>query len=195
MHTLRKCALLLLSVSAVACASHRQGHRGTPPTDPIAAVSAAELRTRGLAFARVGDLTRAQQYLGAAQLKGFDSRIIVPELVKICVAASRLRAALLYAEPYLERYPGDVGMRYVVGTLHLALGNLRRAASHLDGALQPGDLMIDAAFSLALAARGDGRRDDVQRHLEHYLRVRPQGRYATRARRILATMGAEHDPS
>ena len=185
---LHQLVLLCLLLCAAACMSQRQGPAGPPPADPISSVPAGELRAKGLAYARRGDLTRAQQYLSAAQLKGFDETVVVPEIVKICVAASRLRAALLFAEPYLERHPQDAGMNYVVGTIHLALGNLRRASSHLNGALRPSAIMIDAAFSLALLAQDQGQPQAARRHLEHYLEVQPQGRYATRAKHLLAQL-------
>ncbi len=178
-------ATLVLLCSLGGCMSQRQGPVGPPPVDPISKVSASELRARGLSFARRGDLTRAQQYLSAAQEKGFDETIIVPEIVKVCVAASRLRAALAFAEPYLERHPEDAGMNYVVGTIHLALGNLQRASTHLNGALQPSLIMIDAAYSLALMASEENRPQEARRHLEHYLRVQPEGQFSKRARIML----------
>lgn len=185
---LRHAALCCLLLSAGACMSQRQGPSSPPPADPIASVSATDLRARGLAFARRGDLTRAQQYLSAAHQKGYDETVVVPEIVKICVAASRLRAALAFAEPYLQRHPGDTGMNYVVGTIHLALGNLQRATTHLNGALQPSAIMIDAAFSLALIARDQGQPQEARQHLKRYLELEPGGRYATRARHLLATL-------
>lgn len=178
--------LLLLSLSG--CMSQRQGPVGPPPADPISSVSGAELRAKGLAYARRGDLTRAQQYLSAAQEKGYDPKVIVPEIVKVCVAASRLRAALQFAEPYLERHPEDAGMHYVVGTIHFALGNLQLASTHLNGALQPSQIMIDAAYSLALIAVQSSRPEEAREHLEHYLRVQPKGPFAKRAKELLARL-------
>lgn len=184
--TLARIALpMILLVSLGGCISQRQGPVGPPPSDPIASTPAAELRSKGLAFARRGDLTRAQQYLSAAQAKGFDEKVIVPELVKICIAASRLRAALAFAEPYVDKHPEDAGMSYVVGTIHLALGNLQRASTHLTGALQPSHIMIDAAYSLALIAFEEGQTVQAREHLEHYLRVQPEGQFANRARNLL----------
>jgi tetratricopeptide (TPR) repeat protein len=146
------------------------------------------LRAEGLALARRGDLTRAQQYLSAALDKGYDETIVVPELVKVCVASSRFRAALHYAEPYLLKHPEDAGMNYVVGTIHLALGNVQQATKTLNGALQPSLLMIDAAFSLALIAHKEGNAPQARVHLLHYLQVKPKGRYAARASELLAQL-------
>jgi tetratricopeptide (TPR) repeat protein len=185
--TLARIALpMILLVSLGGCMSQRQGPIGPPPADPIATTPAAELRAKGLAHARRGDLTRAQQYLSAAQAKGYDEKVIVPELVKICIAASRLRAALAFAEPYVDKHPEDAGMNYVIGTIHLALGDLQRASTHLSGALQPSHIMIDAAYSLALIAIEEGRTSEAREHLEHYLRIAPQGQFATRSKNLLA---------
>ena len=175
------CSLVLLG----ACMSGRQGPNGPPPNDPIASIEASELRSQGLAFARRGDLIRAQQYLSAAMQKGFEEKVIVPELVKVCVASSRLRAALAFAEPYLDRHPQDAGMQYVVGTIHMALGNLHSATAHLAGALEPGNLMHDAYFSLAMIAHERGQLERERVKLEQYLGAEPDGRYAAKARTML----------
>jgi tetratricopeptide (TPR) repeat protein len=79
-------------------------------------------------------------------------------------------------------------MKYVAGTIHLALGNVQRATAHLSGALQPENLMIDAAYSLALIALDDNRPGEARQHLEHYLRVRPEGQFAKRAKNILSRL-------
>lgn len=183
----RSLLLLCLLVSLAACVHARSGPKGPPPLDPIESVRASELRAQGLDFARSGDLTRAQQYLAAAHAKGFDEGLVLPEIVKVCVAASRLHTALSYAEPYLDRHPGDAAMSYVVGSIHLALGNLQKASGHLNGALEPGELLIDAAYSLALVENRRGRGGLARKHLQHYLSVAPKGRYAVRARKLLAS--------
>lgn len=187
---LRNSALSALLILSAACTGHRPGPKAPPPSDPIAKVGAAELRAQGLGFARRGDLIRAQQYLSASMAKGFDERIVVPELVKVCIASSRLRAALAFGEPYLARNPEDAGMQYVVGTMHMALGNLQEASSHLDGALRAGNLMGDARFSLALVAEKRGDVEVVRTNLITYLLESPKGRYASRAKSMLAKLGA-----
>lgn len=174
-----------------ACMGQQQGPKGPPPSDPISRVQASELRAQGLSFARRGDLVRAQQYLSAAMAKGFDERIVVPEIVKVCIAASRLRAALAFAEPYVLNHPEDAGMQYVVGTIHMVLGNLQAASDHLGGALQANRLMKDALFSIALIASERGNTRAARKNLEEYLLARPRGRHAIRAKRMLARMGAE----
>jgi tetratricopeptide (TPR) repeat protein len=123
--------------------------------------------------------------------KGFDERVVVPELVKVCIASSRLRAALAFAEPYVARNPQDAGMQYVVGTIHMALGNLEEASGHLDGALRSRSLMQDALFSLALVAKARGQFSMARENLEKYLAHNPKGRYASRAKSLLARLGAD----
>ncbi len=189
MNFMRTCALAALLLLS-ACASQQRA-KGPPPSDPIAIVSASELRAQGLGFARRGDLVRAQQYLSAAKERGFDERIIIPEIVKVCIASSRLRAALAFGEPYLARNPQDAGMQYVIGTIHMALGNLQEASTHLNGALRAGHLMPDARFSLALVARERGNVELVRTNLKAYLAESPEGRYASRARSMLAQLGGE----
>ncbi len=188
-------ALLSLLFLLVACTAQHPHRTTPPPADPIASAPASLLRGQGLAYARRGDLVRAQQYLAAAKLKGFDPRIVVPELVKVCVAGSRLRAALLYAEPYLRRHPEDAGMSYVVGTIHIALGNIQRASEHLTGALRGNEIMVDAAFSLAVLAAKEGKIEEERDHLQHYLELRPNGRFSVRAKVMLAKVTlAQADP-
>lgn len=179
--------ICILCLAAGACVSQVKAQTKAPPTDPIASVSASELRRTGLAFARRGDLLRAQQYLSAAHLKGYEETVVVPELVKVCIAASRLRAALEYGESYLQDHPDDAGMSYVIGTIHLALGNLGEASLRLQGALRPAEVMIDAAFSLALIASRRGQLELADEHLRRYLAHKPSGRYALRARAMLST--------
>ena len=179
-------ALLSLLFLLVACTAQHPHRTTPPPADPIASAPASLLRRQGLAYARRGDLVRAQQYLAAAKLKGFEPKIVVPELVKVCVAGSRLRAALQYAEPYLRRNPEDAGMNYVVGTIHIALGNIQRASEHLTGALRADEIMVDAAFSLAVLAAKEGRFEEQRSHLRHYLELRPNGRFSIRAKVMLA---------
>ncbi len=190
-YCIRRATALVCLILLSACTHGARGPKGPPPVDPIATVSPSQLRAQGLSFARAGDLTRAQQYLAAAYSKGYDETQVLPEIVKVCVAASRLRAALSYAEPYLDRHPGDAGMSYVVGSIHLALGNLQQASAHLNGALEPGELVIDAAYSLALVESRQGLSQEARAHLQHYLQVAPQGAYASRALRLLAKLNRE----
>jgi hypothetical protein len=71
----------------------------------------------------------------------------------------------------------------------MALGNLEEASTHLSGALEPGALMGEAVFSLALVAQGLGQDGLVRARLEKYLALSPRGRNASRARTMLASLG------
>jgi predicted small lipoprotein YifL len=64
--------IVILAFAAVGCV--RKGPAGQPPDDPIAEVPARDLFRKGLGHGRRGDLTRAEQYLSAALLKGYPKR-------------------------------------------------------------------------------------------------------------------------
>jgi len=179
--------IMVLSLLAQACMSTApKPPAGPPPTDPIAQVSASDLRARGLAFARAGDLVRAEQYLQAAVIKGADDRTIVPELVRVCVTASRLRAAVAYGEPYLERHPQDAAMHFLLAIVHLSLGDSQRARAELEATLRYRPEAADADFYLGTIAADRLDFPTARRHFARYLAARPRGRHAARARLLLA---------
>ena len=76
-----------------ACVPPDQGVR-QPMPDPIADIEGQELYDTGLRLARTGDLLRAEQYVKGAMERGFPVERALPALLKICIAASRLNAAL-----------------------------------------------------------------------------------------------------
>lgn len=178
-----RAVLCLLLLAFAACGGARTRAPRTPPFDPIADVSVERLHAQGLAYARRGDLLRAQQYLSAAQHKGGSPRVLVPELVRICVASSRLRAALELAEPFLSAYPDDLAMRQVVAAIYLALGQEDRAAASLRVARDGG--LARAGLELALLAHRQGRPAEARAELSRYLDSQPGEADATRARRLL----------
>src|SRR5262245_23776335 len=65
----------------------------------------------GRRAAERGDALRAEQYLALALERGYDRGKVVRLLVEVCVRSSRLRAALLHAEPYLRDHPDDHELR------------------------------------------------------------------------------------
>src|SRR5262245_27084117 len=64
-----------------------------------------KLIERGAAFAAVGDLTRAEQYLAAALDRGGDPDKVLPLLLRVCVEAEKYRVAADYARDYLRKKP------------------------------------------------------------------------------------------
>ena len=134
---------LFAAVTLLGC-----GHHAADAPTSLADVSNRTPRDtfeHGLALAQRGDLVRAEQYIAVAVRGGFPEREALPVLVEICLAASRLRAALNYLEPYLVRNPEDWALRYLAAELHHSLGNHRRAAQ-------------EAETVLALRAAHDGAR-------------------------------------
>jgi len=136
MKIFRSLSVACVCLLATACLSAQRKGPSAPPIDPIAQVPGATLRAEGLGYAQRGDLIRSQQYLSAALQKGFDETIVIPELVKVCVASSRLRAALEFAQPYLRRHPRDAGMQNVVATIHRALGDVAVTSGNFENVLE-----------------------------------------------------------
>ncbi len=128
-------SLAALAILLAACGARPRHPTTPPPADPIANIAHQELHARGIAFARTGDFIRAEQYLRAALEKGHRDTKVVPQLIRVCVAASRLRAAAAYAAPYLEQHPDDTATRTVLATIQLALGEQMAARDNLQRVL------------------------------------------------------------
>lgn len=145
-----------------------------------------KLVERGKAFAAVGDLTRAEQYLSAALDEGADPRQVLPVLLRVCIAAQRYRVAIVYARDYANRWPADVRLRFVLATLEAAVGDDDQAVADLSFvvAQAPGD--ADAQFALAMLLQQQGRDlESADAHFRAYLRLAPDGPHAGRARASL----------
>ncbi len=163
---------------------------GPAPGDPLADVSAAELFARGTELRGAGDYVRAEQYFAAARDKGHDEGEVVGSLIGVSIDAARYQAALRYALPYLERHPEDWALRYLVGSLHLATGDAKRARAELERTIvsrpdEPGPhyllgITFAEQFAQPEAARGEFRA---------YLELAPKGRHAAEAREWLAGAG------
>ena len=151
--------------------------------------SADKLLARGRAFAEVRDYTRAEQYLSAALDAGAPPAQVLPALLKVCVAESRFRAALTYAEPQLTAHPEDFRLRFVVASLYSSIGDTVKALEHLErvAAAQPD--LAEAQYAMAVlhrdAANDPGRADA---HFREYLRLDPEGPHASEARGSLLTV-------
>ena len=108
---------------------------GALPTQPETVAtpgpSAQDLYERGQQHATRGDLLRAEQYLSLAVRAGYPASDALPSLIRVCLRASRLRAALMHAQPVLSANPKSRRLRYLVATLHLGLGQHRLARPHL----------------------------------------------------------------
>jgi tetratricopeptide (TPR) repeat protein len=144
------------------------------------------LQARGEGAAMVGDLTRAEQYFVAALNAGGDERALTKRLLVVCITDGRYPAAASYGEDFLRRHPGDTEVRYALGTVYIALGDLDRAREDLERVVQEQPDGADAHYALATVLRQQGAAPlDADRHFREYIRLSPQGPYAEAARASL----------
>jgi predicted Zn-dependent protease len=178
----RACGVAL-ALAVVAC-----GHTPAEKAQADLAVLRAEhssekLVARGQAFATVGDLTRAEEYLAAAIDEGADPRTVMPMLLEVCIRGARYRSAIQHAETHLKRQPHDVPTRLVLGTLYAAVGEPKAARAALEEVVEAQPDEAQAHYVLAVVAR-DQESDVVEadRHFREYLRIQPNGAHAEEAR-------------
>ena len=145
-----------------------------------------KLIDRGKAFAAINDTTRAEQYFAAAIASGGDERIGVPLLLTVCAQDGRYRAAIQYAEGYLKGHPGDVRVRFVLGTLYAAVNEPTLARAALTVVVEARPEEADAHFALAVLLR-DSEHDfaGADREFREYIRLKPRGAHAEEAQASL----------
>jgi tetratricopeptide (TPR) repeat protein len=143
----------------------------------------AKLVERGKAFASIGDLTRAEQYLAQALDQGADPKTVLPMLLKVCVEARRYRGAIDYAEDYLKKRPQDTHLRMLLANLYVAVDDTAHAREQFELVLQQNPALADVHYALAVLLR-DQNKDLVQAdaHFREYLRLSPKGPHADEAR-------------
>jgi len=181
--------VLALVCPATACGSATPS---TVPAQPPGAASTAgaavaELVRKGNAAARAGDTVRAEQYLTLAIERGADRRAVLPTLLSVCLASSRLRAALNHARSYLQDNPDDSRLRYLVASLHLSLGQRPEARRALKLLLRQDPKTADAHYLYAVLEI-DEAPASARDHLRTYLSLAPAGRHAPEARSRLAEL-------
>jgi tetratricopeptide (TPR) repeat protein len=152
--------------------------------------SSAETRLTAeqlFAVARVaeqrGDGLRAQQYYDAALAAGFDSRQVVPRLLRLYVADGQYRLAIARARETLDEHGEDLALRLLLAELYRA-AELDVPAEHeyeqvLDAQPNNARAHLELALLLQHAGRAAGRADD---HLRAYLALEPNGARAQEAR-------------
>jgi len=170
-------ALIAALALTAACASAPKP-RG--PVDPLAGVDAAELYRIGLAEARGGDTLRAEQYLAAALVRGYDDAMI--PLLRICVTGERYGAALRYAQNRLAARPGDWQLRYLTAELLGAVGRFDDERAQLETLVSEVSDRPEPHFALAQAYEREGFARRAATHYARYLALAPTGRYAREAR-------------
>jgi len=178
--------LLAFALAASACS-------GT--STPAAAKAAAPLPedrdpqlllARGKAYAEVGDMVRAEQYLAAALVARADERAVLPTLLKVCVASRHYRLASEYAEVALARYPRDAHLRFVAGALYVSIGEQGRAREHLEHAARELPNDAEVQFAVAVFFRDDlSDQVGADPYFREYIRLAPSGKHLDEARTSL----------
>jgi tetratricopeptide (TPR) repeat protein len=186
---------LLVLALLCACAEATPKPTGTPG-DPLKTVPAAELFRRGIALGNAGDLIRAEQYLAASIERGYPAEKALPALLRVCLASSRLRAALVHAEPYLAEHPDAWSLRYLVASIHLGIGNMEEARSSLERVIADAPDQPDAYYLLGVVLRdGVGDRPAAARRFERYLELAPSGQHVSEARAALVALRQPTSPT
>ncbi len=147
---------------------------------------ADKLVDRGKAFAAVGDTTRAEQYFAAAMTSGADERVVIPLLLTVCARDGRYRVAIQYAEGYLKEHPGDLRVRFVLGTLYAAVNEPDAAREALRVVVEARPEDADAHFALGVLLRdGDHDYAGADQQFREYIRLKPRGPHAEEAQASL----------
>ena len=162
-----------LAAACVACASGPQ-LRPRPKADPLASVDAATLEARGRDFLAAGDAIRAEQYLAAAVSRGADADRVVPDLIALCLAGSRHRAALGYATRHLRRHPEDWALMNLVALLYYVVGDPDAAERHASEAALLAPDQPEPVYVRAMALDRLGRDKAARREMARYRELRTQ---------------------
>jgi len=146
----------------------------------------AEALRKAQAFASVGDLTRAEQYLRLAISGGADEREVTPLLVQVCVRDQRYLDAVQHVEGYLQHHPDDYRLRFVLASLEAAVGNHQRAHAEYEKVLTKEANNAEVHYALAVMLRDNlASFAQADQHFRAYLRLRPRGGHAEEARAAL----------
>lgn len=172
-----------LAALAIGCGAAGEAPPAHPSNDPLDGISAEELYRRGVALGEVGDYIRAEQYINAAIERGYPEEEAMPALMQACVAASRLAAALQYAEPYLSRHPAHWSLRLLVASIHMGLAHHERARDELQQVLRDApEEPPTAHYFLGVLFRDELADMDVAReHFRRYLALAPDGSHREEA--------------
>jgi tetratricopeptide (TPR) repeat protein len=176
---------VLLSLSVPGCGANTPRRPSVAPNQSEVAIqSQREMVSRARQSMRRGDSIRAEHYYSLALEQGYDATELMPELLAVCLASSRLRSALNYAEPYLRKHPKDANLRYLVATVHLGLNHIKAAKQELHTVIRHDPSLADAYFLLAVLEYSTDR-DTAKQYLKEYILLRPMGDKANEARELL----------
>jgi tetratricopeptide (TPR) repeat protein len=176
---------VLLSLSVPGCGANTPSRPSVAPNQSEVTIqSQREMVSRARQSMRRGDSIRAEHYYSLALEQGYDATELMPELLAVCLASSRLRSALNYAEPYLRKHPKDANLRYLVATVHLGLNQRKAAKQELHTVIRHDRSLADAYFLLAVLEYSTDR-DTAKQYLNEYILLRPMGDKANEARELL----------
>jgi tetratricopeptide (TPR) repeat protein len=183
------CAIFLGALALTGCS------QATPPPgakNPVAEKAAEKARTaatlleQGRAYADVGDSLRAQQYFSAAIKEGADRNVVLPLLLRACVAQKNYRLAVDYAETALARQPRNARLRLLTGTLYATIGDQPRSREQLERAADELSSQPDVQFTVAVTFRDhSGDVVSADKYFRRYLELAPQGEHAEEAKSSL----------
>jgi Flp pilus assembly protein TadD len=185
---------LLAAIGSGACASKPSDRVAHDVTIVREERTPDKLVARGMAFAGVGDLVRAEQYLAAALDAGADPNLVLPKLLRVCITSGNHLAAINYATPLLQQHPDDAHLRFVVAELRVVTGDTQGARADLSQVVEqtPDDPAPHFAYAHLLRDKiGDPVAAD--RELRAYLRLAPEGEHAEEARASLLKVVAVQD--
>jgi tetratricopeptide (TPR) repeat protein len=169
------CAILLTICACAETTANTGGPRAIN-ADPLERIEPAELFRQAEELAREGDPIRAEQYLSTAVQRGFPARRALPLLLRVCIASSRLGAALQYASPYLRLHPDDYHLRYLVAAVQLGLGRPAEARQELLRVLRDAPDYADARYLLGVVLRDhSGDSDGAAEQFAAHQRLNAQG--------------------
>lgn len=179
-------AVLCLAL-AIGCGAARGTESEEPEADPLDSVSGEELYRRGVLLARAGDFVRSEQYLAASMERGVPEAQVLPTLLAVCIEASRLAAALTYAEPYLAQHPREWSLRMLVASIQMGLGRHQVARAELERVLADApEEPPEAHYFLGVLLRDE--LEDVEgarEHFRRYLALAPDGNHREEALALL----------
>jgi len=188
MHIRSLHSIVALSLGLAGCGAAAGPHDEVPKAG-VNGQSAASLFTEGQAAAERGDNVRAEQYLQLSIQRGYDRRVALPVLLSACVSSMHLRSALDHAESYLLEHPEDDGLRYLVATIRIGLGQKDDARIELERLLRRSPDDADAHFLLGVLYT-DFDVAGAAEHLRRYLAIDPHGRRAAEAQNRLSDLAA-----
>lgn len=153
-----------------------------PPGDALEQIEAAQLFHLGSELGERGDSIRAEQYLAAAMERGYPEAEVIPRLMEVCIGASRLSAALGYAEPYLARHDDDWALRLLVATLQMTLQQAEAARGNLERVIAERPEEASSHYLLGVLLRDRyGAGDEANVHFARYVELAPAGPHVREA--------------